>query len=234
MRYIFSCSRMCDKILPNQNSREESWQEDRRRSNIGSISEYCELKEVSYESARRWISLLKKEREGKGPEKEALELVEVGMPTSEASRSGTGVKLLRDGIEVHLDKNFDQETLLQALPVLRILACSASAVKNDTSEWFYPQSQIQHSVKPDSCFRPELTTIFCAFRRGVLFIRPPVSPFYETVTLLFYAPVDMLTSEHQISKTAIMFPGRAAYPLEHLPRRQRAFAGISARPSVSS
>ena len=91
------------------------------------IQEYCELKEVSYESARRWIALLKKEREGKGPEREALELVEVGMPTSEASQSGTGVKLLRDGIEVHLDKNFDEETLLRVLTVLRALACSASA-----------------------------------------------------------------------------------------------------------
>jgi len=91
------------------------------------IQEYCELKEVSYESARRWIALLKKEREGKGAEKESLELVEVGMATSEASQSGTGVKLLRDGMEVHLDKNFDQATLLQVLTVLRALACSVSA-----------------------------------------------------------------------------------------------------------
>jgi len=91
------------------------------------IQEYCELKEVSYESARRWIALLKKEREGKGAEKESLELVEVSMPQLGSSQSGTGVKLLRDGIEVQLDKNFDQETLLQALSVLRALACSASA-----------------------------------------------------------------------------------------------------------
>ena len=58
------------------------------------IQEYCELKEVSYESARRWIALLKKEREGQGTAGEALELVEVAMPPLEVSQSGTGVKIL--------------------------------------------------------------------------------------------------------------------------------------------
>lgn len=36
------------------------------------IQEYCELKEVSYESARRWIALLKKEREGQAAEKHVV------------------------------------------------------------------------------------------------------------------------------------------------------------------
>ena len=91
------------------------------------IPEYCELKEVSYESARRWIALLKKEREGKGPEGEVLELVEVSMPRLGSSQSGTGVKVLAHGLEVQVDKNFDQETLIQVLTVLRALPCSASA-----------------------------------------------------------------------------------------------------------
>lgn len=91
------------------------------------IQEYCELKEVSYESARRWIALLKKEREGKGTEGEALELVEVTMPPSGVSHSGTGVKILANGVAVQVDKNFDQETLIHVLSVLRALPCSASA-----------------------------------------------------------------------------------------------------------
>ena len=37
------------------------------------IQEYCELKELSYESARRWIALLKKERERK-ENRETLDL----------------------------------------------------------------------------------------------------------------------------------------------------------------
>ncbi len=91
------------------------------------IQEYCELKEVSYESARRWIALLKKEREGQGTAGEALELVEVAMPPLEVSQSGTGVKILVNGVAVQVDKNFDQETLIQVLTVLRALSCSASA-----------------------------------------------------------------------------------------------------------
>ncbi len=31
------------------------------------IPEYCEIKELSYESTRRWIAALKKEREGYAP-----------------------------------------------------------------------------------------------------------------------------------------------------------------------
>jgi len=91
------------------------------------IQEYCELKEVSYESARRWIALLKKERDGKGTEGGALELVEVSMPRLGSSQSGTGVNVLANGLEVQVDKNFDQETLIQVLTVLRALPCSASA-----------------------------------------------------------------------------------------------------------
>ena len=31
------------------------------------IQEYCELKDLPYENVRRWIGILKKEREGKSP-----------------------------------------------------------------------------------------------------------------------------------------------------------------------
>ena len=41
------------------------------------IQEYCELKDLPYESVRRWIGILKKEREGKSPVSGELEFVEV-------------------------------------------------------------------------------------------------------------------------------------------------------------
>lgn len=39
------------------------------------IQEYCELKDLPYESVRRWIGILKKEREGKSPASGELEFV---------------------------------------------------------------------------------------------------------------------------------------------------------------
>ncbi|WP_420883219.1 hypothetical protein [Victivallis vadensis] len=39
------------------------------------IQEYCELKDLPYENVRRWIGILKKEREGKSPASGELEFV---------------------------------------------------------------------------------------------------------------------------------------------------------------
>ena len=90
------------------------------------IQEYCELKELSYESARRWIALLKKEREREG-NKGTLDFVEVTLPgTAELDRR-SGVKLYSDGVEILVEKNFDRETLSQVLEVLKGLPCSGSA-----------------------------------------------------------------------------------------------------------
>lgn len=91
------------------------------------IQEYCELKDLPYESTRRWISQLKKEREH-GENKEApLDFVEVTLPgTAELDRR-SGVKLYSDGVEILVEKNFDRDTLSQVLEVLKGLPCSGSA-----------------------------------------------------------------------------------------------------------
>ena len=92
------------------------------------IQEYCELKELSYESARRWISRLKKERAGQNQSGESLEFVEIALNPPEVACPGTGIKLYSNGFEVRIEKNFDRETLAQVLQILKGLPCSASAV----------------------------------------------------------------------------------------------------------
>ena len=91
------------------------------------IQEYCELKDLSYESARRWISQLKKERAGQDQSEEALEFVEVALTQPEVPCLETGIKLYSNGVEVKIEKNFDRMTLSQVLQVLKGLPCSASA-----------------------------------------------------------------------------------------------------------
>ena len=90
------------------------------------IQEYCELKELSYESARRWIALLKKERE-REENRKTLDFVEVTLPETGELNRGSGVKIYSNGVEVHVEKNFDRGTLSQVLEVLRVLPCSGSA-----------------------------------------------------------------------------------------------------------
>ena len=91
------------------------------------IQEYCELKDLSYESVRRWISQLKKEREGQNQTAVPLEFVEVTPDSPEVPCSGTGIKLYSNGVEIHLDRKFDGETLKQVLILLKGLQCSVSA-----------------------------------------------------------------------------------------------------------
>ena len=91
------------------------------------IQEYCELKDLPYESTRRWISQLKKEREH-GENKEApLDFVEVTLPVTAGSNRGAGIKLYSNGVEICIEKNFDRDTLSQVLEVLKGLPCSGSA-----------------------------------------------------------------------------------------------------------
>lgn len=90
------------------------------------IREYAELKELPYESLRRWIRLLKdSEPQSKAP----LELVEVTEPARGAAGDGSGVGLKLGGIEVVLEKGFDSATLLEVLKLLREAPCSAPAVR---------------------------------------------------------------------------------------------------------
>lgn len=92
------------------------------------IQEYCELKDLPYESVRRWIGILKKEREGKSPVSGELEFVEVPLSAGGARNgSDSGISLHAAGFEIQVTCDFDQATLLNVLTVLRTLACSVSA-----------------------------------------------------------------------------------------------------------
>ena len=63
------------------------------------IPEYSELKELPYESTRRWIRVLQKARQDDASDPESLELVEIKPLQTNASDS-SGIRLLIDGIEI--------------------------------------------------------------------------------------------------------------------------------------
>ena len=92
------------------------------------IQEYSELKELPYESTRRWIRVLQKARQGNANESESLELVEIG-PLSASSGIGSGIRLLVNGVEIAVEKGFDGATLSEVLNLLKARSCSASAAR---------------------------------------------------------------------------------------------------------
>ena len=92
------------------------------------IQEYSELKELPYESTRRWIRVLEKARQDDASDPESLELVEVKPLQTNASDS-SGIRLLIDGIEITVTKGFDGTTLPEVLNLLKARSCSASAVQ---------------------------------------------------------------------------------------------------------
>lgn len=84
-----------------------------------SIAEYCELKELSYESARRWIRIFDKERDGaSGAEEDAIELIEVKPPQMVSAPKGSGVHLKIGEVDILLEKDFDESVLSDVLKVL--------------------------------------------------------------------------------------------------------------------
>lgn len=85
-----------------------------------SIPEYCELKELSYESARRWVRIFEKEREEVSrPAKEApLELIEVKPSRMASAAKGSGVRLKVGMVDILLENNFDGSVLAEVLKVL--------------------------------------------------------------------------------------------------------------------
>ena len=92
------------------------------------IQEYSDLKELPYESVRRWIRVLQKARQADTGESESLELVEIKPLQTNASDS-SGIRLLIDGIEITVAKGFDGTTLSEVLNLLKARSCSASAVR---------------------------------------------------------------------------------------------------------
>ena len=78
---------------------------------------------MPYENVRRWIGILKKEREGKSPASGELEFVEVPLAAGGARNgSDSGISLHAAGFEIQVTCDFDQATLLNVLTVLRTLA----------------------------------------------------------------------------------------------------------------
>ena len=73
------------------------------------IQEYSELKELPYESTRRWIRVLQKIR----------------LDGADSS----GIRLLVDGIEIAVAKGFDDTTLSEVSDLLKARLCSASAAR---------------------------------------------------------------------------------------------------------
>ena len=92
------------------------------------IQEYSELKELPYESVRRWIRVLQKAHHADVGDSASLELVEV-KPLQTDARNGSGIRLLIDGIEIAVAKGFDGPTLSEVLNLLKARSCSASAVR---------------------------------------------------------------------------------------------------------
>ena len=92
------------------------------------IQEYSELRELPYESTRRWIRVLEKARQDGTSDSESLELVVV-KPLQTNASDGSGIRLLIDGIEIAVAKGFDDTTLSKMLNLLKARSCSASAAR---------------------------------------------------------------------------------------------------------
>ena len=92
------------------------------------IQDYSELNDLPYESVRRWIRVLQKERRAEARESESLELIEVA-PDISSSGSVSGIKLTVGGIEIAVAKGFDGATLSEVLNLIGVRSCSASAVR---------------------------------------------------------------------------------------------------------
>ena len=92
------------------------------------IQEYSELKELPYESTRRWIRVLEKARQDGAIGSASLELVEI-KPLQTNANDNSGIRLLIDGIEIAVAKGFDGTTLSEVLNLLKRQSCSASAAR---------------------------------------------------------------------------------------------------------
>ena len=77
------------------------------------VQEYSELKELPYESVRRWIRRLKQERPGVAK----VDFVEVKAPSVPISTGASGIRLKFGGWEIELSSDFVPETLSEVLDV---------------------------------------------------------------------------------------------------------------------
>ena len=77
------------------------------------VQEYSELKELPYESIRRWIRHLKQERTRAAK----VEFVEVKAPSVPISTGASDIRLKFGGWEIELASDFVPETLSEVLDV---------------------------------------------------------------------------------------------------------------------
>lgn len=87
------------------------------------IQEYSELKELPYESTRRWIRVLQKARQDDVSAPESLELVEI-KPLQTNASDNSGIRLLIDGIEIagtRLKRKLSIANIFSALSRFKIL-----------------------------------------------------------------------------------------------------------------
>ncbi len=77
------------------------------------VQEYSKLKELPYESVRRWIRRLKQER----TEDAKVDFVEVKAPSVPISTGASGIRLKFGGGAIELASDFVPETLSEVLDV---------------------------------------------------------------------------------------------------------------------
>lgn len=90
------------------------------------IQEYSDLKDLPYETVRRWIRVLKKERV---PEAASLKLVGLTSPTVGSCATSAGVDIKVRSFTISLNKGFDPSTQIAVINLLQEVECSASAVQ---------------------------------------------------------------------------------------------------------
>ena len=118
------------------------------------IQEYSELKELPYESTRRWIRVLEKARQDDVSDPESLELVEI-KPLQTNANDNSGIRLLIDGIEIAVAKGFDGTTLSEVLNLLKRQSCSVTEFFKTPEIRF-----LQHFFSCFLCIYFALTVIF--------------------------------------------------------------------------
>ena len=106
-------SKQLEAVMERERRSREYWEDQLSEYWDGGLSivEYCELKDLQRESARRWIRRLEKER-GK---ETGLELLEVKNEAAREVKGFSGIRLKMENWAIELDRDFEQTTLLELL-----------------------------------------------------------------------------------------------------------------------
>ena len=105
----------------------EYWEEqlsEYRNSGL-TIQEYSDLKDLPYETGRRWTVYLKKVRAGSC----SIEAGGIDFPTVGSCATSAGVDIKVRSFTISLNKGFDPSTQIAVINLLQEVECSASAVQ---------------------------------------------------------------------------------------------------------